>query len=95
MFEENFGLLICLLLKYQRNNNQTFETGGEKSSEFQFFIYVRSLCGILLPVPFHMNSKYGQSSLEVSLYWKALHEVEIFMENLFKTQLKAGLPQQG
>ena len=33
-----------------------------------------------------MNSKYGQSFLGVSLYWKALHEVEIFMENLFKTQ---------
>lgn len=71
---------------------------GEKSSQFQLsFIYVGRLCGILLPDPVHKNSKYGHPSLEVSLYWDALHEVEIFTGNLLKTQLflKAGLPQQG
>lgn len=75
--------MIRLLFKYQHSNNQAFETVGEKASKFQSsFIYVKRLCGILLPVPFHGNFKYGRSSHRVSLYWEALCEVEVFMWGL-------------
>lgn len=82
-FRKTSRSLVCLLLKYQHSNNQNFETVGEKSSKFQSsFIYVRRLCGILLPVPFHRNFKHGRFSPGVSLYWEALREVEVFMGEL-------------